>query len=118
MQSPGQFADWAFEKVRTALWDGLDREVSTGREAACEAVTKAVFYTRLGYAVTKCEIKDADFQAVWIFEGVHLRCCGHGRLGGRPRSGPAPWARRHRPSMPGCLLPAWLLGAFVCDVPG
>ena len=61
MQSPGQFADWAFEKVRKALWDGLDRQVSAGREAACEAVTKAVFYTRLGYAVTKCEIRGADF---------------------------------------------------------
>ena len=60
MQSPGQFADWAFEKARTALWDGLGRQVSAGGEAACEAVTKAGFYPRLGYAVTKCE-KGADF---------------------------------------------------------
>jgi hypothetical protein len=30
-------------------------------EAVCEAVTKAGFYTLLGYAVTKCEIKGADF---------------------------------------------------------
>ncbi|CAI8756533.1 hypothetical protein EMIT0196MI5_170003 [Pseudomonas sp. IT-196MI5] len=32
-----------------------------GGEVACEAVTKAGFYTRLGYAVTKCEIEDTDF---------------------------------------------------------
>ncbi|KJZ49915.1 hypothetical protein VC35_04265 [Pseudomonas fluorescens] len=61
MQSPGQFADWAFEKARTALWDGLGRQVSARREAAEQAVTKAGFYARLGYAVTKCEIKGADF---------------------------------------------------------
>jgi hypothetical protein len=61
MQSPGQFVDWAFEKARTALWDGLGRQVSVGGEAACQAVTEAGFYTRLGYAVTKCEIKGDDF---------------------------------------------------------
>jgi hypothetical protein len=61
MQSPGQFVDWALEKTRTALWDGLCREVGAGGEAACEVVTKAGFYTRLGYAVTKCEITGAVF---------------------------------------------------------
>lgn len=61
MQSPGQFADRAFEKARTALWDGLGRQVNAGGEADCEAVTQAGFYTRLGYAVTTCGIKGADF---------------------------------------------------------
>ncbi len=26
-------------------------------------------------------------QAAWIFEGVHIRCCGHGHLGFRPYGG-------------------------------
>ncbi|CAI8966328.1 hypothetical protein EMIT0P4_60025 [Pseudomonas sp. IT-P4] len=120
MQSPGQFAQWAFEKARTALWAGLFRQVSAGREAACEAVTKAVFYTRLGYGVTKCEIKDVDFQAVWIFEGVHIRCCGNRRSGLRPYGGSLVKTERRPASRGACpatateaaYRPAWLLGAF------
>jgi len=61
MQSPGQFVDQAFEKVHKVLCDGLGRQVRAGIGAACEAVTEAGFYPRMGYAVTKCEIKGADF---------------------------------------------------------
>jgi len=43
MQSPGQFADWAFEKARTALWDGLGRQVNAGGRQPARLLPKQVF---------------------------------------------------------------------------
>lgn len=43
MQSAGQFADWAFEKARTALCDGLGRQVSAEVGAAARLLPKQVF---------------------------------------------------------------------------